>query len=191
MLSSPCRSVCLCAAILSPKSCNGWIPLYPSSSLSAKSVCLSFFGSLSCYSLIQPVRSSSLLPVNPTCSPLYCTSHVSFASFFVYLTLSLLKPRGRGGLTLIDALDRGEEEEEERGERDGSGLTRLILFFLAPRHLAAIKLMTRLPREKRHWRKVGEREKVKAGDWSHETCSKAIWDRRMHENEERRLCEAN
>lgn len=30
----------------------------------------------------------------------------------------------------------------------GSGLTRLILFFLAPRHLAAIRLVTLFPREK-------------------------------------------
>lgn len=60
-------------------------------------VCLSIFlGSLSCFSVFPshpPLRFSSFLSVNPTCSPLYCTSHVSLAPFFVYLTLSLLKPR--------------------------------------------------------------------------------------------------
>lgn len=54
-------------------------------------------------SLIHPVHS----PVNPSSPPpLYCTS----PPFFVYLTVSLLKPGGHGGLTLIDASDRGEEE---------------------------------------------------------------------------------
>lgn len=52
------------------------------------------------------------LSVNPTCSPLYCTSHVSLS---LCTWLSLVKPKGRGGLTLIDASDRGEEREMALG----------------------------------------------------------------------------
>lgn len=92
--------------------------------------------------LLLPPRKSHLFP-----DLLY----LSRLLLFVYLALSLLKPKGRRGLTLIDASDRGEER------RDGSGLTRLILFFQAPCHLAAIKHMTSLPRGKRH-RLKSERE---------------------------------
>ncbi len=62
------------------------------------SVCLSFLGSLSCFCVFpshppcQFVSFSFFLPVNPTRSP-YCTSHISLSSFFLFLTLSLLKPR--------------------------------------------------------------------------------------------------
>lgn len=62
-----------------------------------------------------PLSSTLLLfflSVNPTCSPLYCTSHVSLS---LCTWLSLLKPKGRGGLTLIDASDRGEEREMALG----------------------------------------------------------------------------
>lgn len=101
---SSCHFVGLCALIVSSPSCNSSIPLHPSSSLPAYSVCLS---SAHC---LLPLF---LLSLNPTCPPLYCTSHVSISPFFVYLTLSLQKPRGYSGLTLIDAWDRGEGGEGE------------------------------------------------------------------------------